>query len=692
MKAIIGFLDKRIKLSDKAAKAVGIVFSALFAVSLAVFCNLSLKMDIALCAVLLLATGVPLIMFRLWRTIFNNTILIHCIIVLFTFLIGSRIVDIEFENPTEVIVVITAACSAAFFGFFEVLAGVFMDFSGGETHPENFTRAALYSLPLFFITAVYIPSETYFNNFTDYSYVYSDFFPYLFIKAFILTVTTAVFLCGMSEKAFKGTTRFICGLTLAVYAQYMLMNGSMPRTLGDPMDWDALAGECIVNSIIWVCIVLLPIIAGLIADRIPKLKNSRAAGNAHNYVSLFIGGIHILTLAALILTTPVDLFNYNIVGLSNEEQFTVSRNKNIITIIIDMADQDFFAEANETNPEKFDCLRDFTYYTNACMMYDSTYLSIPQMMTGSEEYPDNFASNEWKYNVWNGERSNEFYSRLRSNGYTAHIYGDFANDYTELEGRFDNTIHITKEDVSIYKPLLYGTIDMSSRFRYMPLTIKRYFEEEMSFYWVDGVSIPEQSIIHNRLFMDAMDLKTSDTDNNYFIVEHILGTHGYTGTLKQETLDCLDLVDMYLSQLKELGVYDDSVILITADHGEHDKDSNFPIFYLKEPGETHSETLYNNAPVWFTDLLATYLKASGMWRDGDEKIFGRAAQDIPEDEIRERIVFQRSEYKIGEIGHLLPVPGTMYGYYFTGDKYALAEREHSAPPDKEIKISIYDMA
>ena len=692
MKAVIGFLNKRIKLSEKAGKAVGIVFSMLFAVSLAVFCYLSLKMDMVLCVVLLLVTGVPLIVFRLWRTIFNNTILIHCLIIFFDYLIGSRIVDIEYENAPEIVIVITAACTAVFFSFFEILIGVLMEFSGGETHAENFPKAILYSLPLFFIAAVYVPSETYFNNFANYSYIYSDFFPYLLIKTLIMTLITAVFLCGMSEKAFTGSTRLICGLTLAVYAQYMFMNSSMPRTLGDPMDWDALAGECIINSIIWVCIILLPIIAGLIIDRIPKLKDNSGVKNAHNYVSMFVGGIHIVTLITLMITTPVDIFDYSIVGLSNEEQFVVSKNKNIITIIIDMADQDYFAEAYETTPEKFECLKDFTYYTNACMMYDSTYLSVPQMFTGAEEYPDNFASEEWKRDVWNSERSTEFYSRLHDNGYKANIYGDFANDYTELNGNFDNTIQINKEEVIIYKPLLYGTIDMFSRFRYMPLAIKRYFEEDMAFYWCDGVSVPQKSIMDNKIYFNALDLAVSETDKNYFIVEHLIGTHGLIGTLEQETQDCLDVINKYISQLKELGVYDDSVILITADHGEHDKDRNFPIFYLKEPGETHSETLYNNAPVWFTDLLATYLKASGMWRDGDEKIFGRAAQDIPEDEVRERTVFQRVEYNIGESGHLLPVPGIMYGYTFTGDKYALAEREHSAPPDKEIKISIYDMA
>lgn len=692
MKAIIGFLDKRIKLSDKAGKVFGIVFSVLFAVSIALFCYLSLKMSIVLCAVLFFITGVPFIYFRLYRTVFNNTILIHTLIAGITALIDSRIIEIEFERTAEMIAVITAAGSVTFFGFLELLIGAVMDLTGGETHPEHFAKAALYSLPLFFIAAVYIPSETYFNNFNNYSYIYSDFFPYLLIKTLILVFITAVFLCGMSEKAFTAGTRFICGLTLAVYAQYILMNGSLPTTLGDPMDWDALAGECVVNAAVWIIIIALPFIAGAVINRIPKLRGSVHAQNAHNYITLFAGGIHLLTLITLTITTPVDLFDYNIVSLSNDEQFVVSKNKNIITFIIDMADQDYFAEAYETNPEKFDCLKDFTYYDNAVMMYDSTFLSVPQMLTGAEERPENYASNEWKYNIWNSERSTEFYSRLHDNGYTVNIYGDFANDYTELQGKADNTLRIQKKDVSIYKPRLYATIDTSSRFRYMPLAVKRYFEEDMSFYWQDGVTIPNQSITHNGLFMDALKLNKSETENNYFVIEHILGTHGYTGEIRQETLDCLDIISEYMSQLKELGVYDDSVILITADHGEHCKDANFPIFYLKESGETHDETLHNSAPVWFTDLPATFIKSAGLWKDGDESIFGQAAQDIPEDEARERFVVQRVEYYIGEYGHELPVPGTMYGYYFTGDKYDLAEREHSNPPDIEIKVNIYDMA
>lgn len=692
MKAVIEFLDKRIKVSDKAGKIIGWVFSVLFAVSVALFGYLSLKMDIAVCAALFIIICVPFLVFKYYRLVYNNTVLLHLVCIAIGVYVGT-LNNRAFLFESEQLEVGSFASSAiSFLCFFETVSGIVMNFSGNATHIDFFPKALLYSVPIFFITGVYIPSETYFNNFNNYAYIYSDFFPFIIIRMTILVFVSAVFLCGLGENMKAAVAKLLCGLTLAVYAQYMLMNGSMPNVLGDPMDWDALTGECIVNAVVWLLIIALPFIAGAIIKRIPKLKDNIHAKNAYNYVSLFVGGIHLITLITLIITTPVDLFDYNRTGLSNEEQFVVSKNKNIITFIIDMADQDYFEKAYSTNPEKFECLKDFKCYTNACMMYDSTFLSIPQMLTGSDIYPENFESQKWKSDVWNSERSTAFYSRLHENGYSVNFYGDFSNDYAELIGKADNTIRIEKKDINIYKPLLYGTIDMAAEFKFMPLALKRYFEEDMSFYWNDGVSVPERCVTHNGVFMDSLDLKISESDNNYFIVEHILGTHGYTGAIDDETLACLDIVDKYMSQLKEFGVYDDSVIIITADHGEHNKDANYPIFYMKEPGETHSDILYNASPVWFTDLPATFLKASGLWKDGDENIFGIPIQEIPEDEVRERLVFQRVEYEVGENGYLSPEPGTMYGYYFTGDKYDLAEREHKAPPDISIKINIFDLA
>ena len=54
------------------------------------------------------------------------------------------------------------------------------------------------------------------------------------------------------------------------------------------------------------------------------------------------------------------------------------------------------------------------------------------------------------------------------------------------------------------------------------------------------------------------------------------------------------VMEEYINQLKQLGVYDDATIIITADHGRA-SDSQV-IFYIKEAGDEHEITPVTNAP------------------------------------------------------------------------------------------------
>ena len=239
MKAVIEFLDKRIKVPDKAGKIIGWVFSVLFAVSVALFGYLSLKMDIWICAVLFFITGVPLIVFRLYRTVFNNTVLIHLLVAAAIIMLDIKIAEIEYEKTPEIVFLLTAVCSVVFLGFLEIAAGFLMDFSGGETHPEYFRKSLIYSFPLFFTVFFFIPAETYFGNWMDFEYIFIDFVLYLAIKTVLCSVLLSVMICAFKKTAFEVLTGCITGLTLCVYAQYMFMNGNLRIILGDPADWES---------------------------------------------------------------------------------------------------------------------------------------------------------------------------------------------------------------------------------------------------------------------------------------------------------------------------------------------------------------------------------------------------------------------------------------------------------------------
>lgn len=69
------------------------------------------------------------------------------------------------------------------------------------------------------------------------------------------------------------------------------------------------------------------------------------------------------------------------------------------------------------------------------------------------------------------------------------------------------------------------------------------------------------------------------------------------------------MLDAYLQQLKDLGIYDNSTIIITADHGSEARSQM--IFFMKGKNETHDSMQTTNAPISLNDLVPTIVEAIG---------------------------------------------------------------------------------
>lgn len=683
MKTVIEFLDKRIKLSDKAGRIVGWVFTILFAVSLALFGYLSLKMDILICAVLFIIICVPFLVFKYYRLIFNNTVILHIVCLaagtFFAFLNNRAAVGeiLQFRIWAFIF------SDFAFFCFLESISGFIMNFSGGKTHSEYFKEALFCTFPLFLTAFFYIPSETFFNNRQEFQYSYLDFGPYIFIKTALFIFILSVIMCSFSRKGFETIAKLAVGLALCCYCQYMFMNGDLSPEIGTLTDWSTLTVQMIINAVIWLILLVLPFVISFAVKKIPALKNNRYALSIHSIVTAFIGVVQFVSLIAAAAISPEIITDYSAAKLNSEEQFTVSGKRNIVTLIIDAGDQAYFEEAYRTQPEKFECLKDFTIYTNTCMMYDSTYHSIPEMLTGARDYPEGDGI-EWRRTVWESERCRTFYSRLHQNNYKVNFYGDFLYDCTPASESADNINEVKRDEIILDSIQLFQNVDSFAAYRYLPIFAKKGFEPDIATI-NDAVYIPYQCLHRNEEFLEHLDLEKADNDYDYFIVEHVLGTHRFNSDLNKAINDSLEIMNRYISQLKELGLYDDAAIIITADHGEHDKPGNTPIFFMKAPGETHDSFVYNNAPIYHTDYLATCLKLTGLWQEGDEELFGRAVMDIPEDEQRTRLVFARYWY-----GHDNPdYAKDAFGYYYTGDRYELERREKYDDPDIILHLKTF---
>ena len=99
----------------------------------------------------------------------------------------------------------------------------------------------------------------------------------------------------------------------------------------------------------------------------------------------------------------------------------------------------------------------------------------------------------------------------------------------------------------------------------------------------------------------------------------------------------LSIVEEYLDHLREAGTYDNTSIIITADHGYYwDGTLQSPVMLVKPKGKT-DELKISEVPVCQADMAATILELSGL---SNYDVYGNSMLHIDGDSLRERRFYQ----------------------------------------------------
>lgn len=500
---------------------------------------------------------------------------------------------------------------------------------------KQFLKMTASVLPLLFTVYIYLPSDSFINNFHDFNFRYQDFIFTLLKNLAVIWLIVSVISATFNKKTFNIALSLMLGLNLCVYAQYMFMNGKLEMLMGQKQDWNKDNIFAVITAIVWLLIIILPFVF--------QFKLKKVWNKLISVVPLFIGGIELFTLAFLLITADKGIYKYVINGLDYKDQFKVSGKENIITIILDDFDTDYFDDALKKYPDLENGLEDFTRYTNTCSQFPFTNWSINSMFTGDtrEPTPDFY---EWYPAAWHTEKADEFYKRMHDNGYKINYFINLSYFTLEdLQGKVDNFTELGEPE-NVNKKAIAKNMEDISKYRYMPFILKRFFELDSTHdYYNKNYNV--DMVVKDSEFINKCSDMTVDNDSKYFIVEHIDGTHLplETDSIENEAKLSIDAVNAYLEQLKKNGVYDNSTIIVTADHGAHAKETPTPIFFIKKAGQKNNSMQLSDAPVHHGDLLATYLTSAGIYdKNKDEKLFGKSIFDYNENEQRERIFYSFS--------------------------------------------------
>lgn len=551
---------------------------------------------------------------------------------------------------------------------------------------DNIKKNILKNIPVILLPIVsYLilgPLEIFCGNKKDFAFTIGDFFPWFILMGVAILVVMSLILCLIPQKVAKVCRLVIFYFGLLSYIQYMFLNTKLSEADGSPMDWKAMNRTTIINTVIWIAVFIICIVLSILLKKIWD--------SIELYIPMILIAMQLVAIVSLIpnLTSKQNIGDLQ---MSGEKQFKVASNDNIVMFVMDTLGTQQLKNAMEEYPDLLDGFEDFTYYDNADCHYYCTFPSMTHILTGNE-FDFNSESNEWLEKSWKSKRSTEFYDELHKKGYECNLYSpDVEYEYgncSNLYGKFDN---IESLKTFVEKRQLVKLLTKTSIYRYLPYILKPRFEVLTVEFgnvvtYEDGVAAVQDNSTFNQL-LNEKSISIDDKMDKAFIVQHLFGTHKpYTtdqdgnyideAMINQTVAGCVNIFKNYINRLKELGLYESSTIILTADHGSWHGHDEQPILLIKKANEQHEEMASTSAPVSFDDFQATILEYAGI----DNNNYGTAFSDWKDGDKRERVVYMRQNddnYPAVEGSSF----NVYYAYNYSTNKEELEKTVDDGPDD-----------
>ncbi len=494
----------------------------------------------------------------------------------------------------------------------------------------------LISAVVSFLTFVYAPIELYVSSQSDFWFTLGVLLKssiLWFFVIFFIFAATSFLLRLIGPKPYNIGLIVGASALFTLYVQGNFFVSALPPLDGTGIEWNSQIAEMIKS---WGAVL---VIAGIFVFLFIKLKK-KTFKKIVLYSSSALGAILLITLTTLLLTTEFE-DKQEYLTPTGYNCFEYSEDENLIVLVIDAVDDGAFERQLQKYPEFKDTFDDFTRYDNALAGYPYTLHSMPFMFSGVW-YENEESFSEYSEKAF--EKS-PLVKKINDDGYKAGFYND-GEIYFKKGGAgevFENQAVIQPK----FKNQGFGGMVLfkMSSIRYAPWNLK-FFGYDIVDYVNYAKTIPTEGGYNdvpkrNPAFYEAIceDGTISVCDEKCVRIIHIEGGHvPYRYNKKVELVEdakyednvdaCLTICDRYLKALKESDVYDNSAIVILADHGyvweshptlpmsEHLGRMN-PVLYVKGIGDKGEERAVASTPVSYEDLADAFVKLmDGASADG----------------------------------------------------------------------------
>lgn len=515
-------------------------------------------------------------------------------------------------------------------------------------------------------------ADTFAGNRGEFLFSFGDFGGYLALIATAVSLLITLVLLIARGTLFRVLFGIFFWIAFMGYVQGTFLNVGMGSLAGDDVGtkisigflifdtalWIITAGLCIFGAlkmkkhemIKTIAIVLLVMVVGMqtvgCVSNIPKLTDKPTQTTATTKNGSQSGSE--TTSIETTVETRDDEDDENVRKYLTEMGINeVSGGKNIIVFVLDRFDIDYYNDVVKDDPDFFSKLKGFTFFDDNISLFSRTYPGVATMITGLPYMYDRSAES-WLDNVYG---TSPFLSDLKKNDYkiklyTADYYG--YRNASSMKGTVENISSVTKYTVNDRAGLV-GNMMALSLYRCLPSVLKSSVGVSTSSFGrvvsYNGKA-PAYKVDDPRLHELLKDGLSADDSKGSYIFIHMNGCHQpynmdedgnrvENGASLPAIRGDFRMIYSYIDEMRRLGVYEDSTIVITGDHPSARDDGEIPTqpritsLFVKQSGRSDEPLEYSHAQVCQDNLIATLVKSAGIKTEND---YGRSYFEIGEGE------------------------------------------------------------
>ena len=492
-------------------------------------------------------------------------------------------------------------------------------------------RQALQALPLCLFFALtltlFAATQMVCDNQEEFWFTWAQMAPGVVRVGLWVWGALTLLLAVLPRRAFPWGQGVLLGLGVAALLQGNGLNADYGALNGQAIAWGEYTVYGLINTALWAGILFICL----------SLRQWKRFGALCVVLPCLLAvgeGGWIAYRAAQAPTPQTETY------LSQAGLYTVGTEENLLVLVLDSVDADQFAQALAEDPDLSRRLEGFTWYRNAMGLSDPTKYGLPALLTGQAyTQPVDYAGF-----IAAAYADAPLYTMLAGDVWDARFFTD--SRYVSLDaGVVDN---LAREELAVNDPAgLTRDLLRLCAFRYAPHFLKPqlWMYSNVFLPYAQAQEEPVYEVTDPAFDARLREEGLEATVERAFRLIHLTGMHPpYTmdadcqyqaqGVTAQEQMrGCLRLAEDYLEQLRALGVYDRSAVLILADHGT--ETVHRPLLLLKRPGDT-GEMAVNDAPVSYADLPATYVALLTGAQAGTE------LWSIPQGQARTRLYYHES--------------------------------------------------